>query len=108
MKTFAVATAFLATTVIAIPLPNRHLPCGSKAASKTVLLDLPPAKDTPENQQYFESPRVGKPLQVAVTIEVAPYDDLLSEVEEERPLGMQSRSMLLLSMCSDISLSLRC
>ena len=107
MKTFAVATALLATTVIAIPLPNRHLPCGSRAASKTVLLDLPPAKDTPENQQYFESPRLGKPLQVAVTVEVKPYDDVLGKVEKEQPPGMQSRSVLLL-MCSDISRTLRC
>ena len=108
MKTFAVATALLATAVTAIPLPNRHLPCGSKAASKSVLLDLSPAENTPENQQYFESPRLDKPLQVAVTINFAPYNDGLSEVEEERSLGMHSRSVLLLSMCSDIARTLRC
>ena len=97
MKIFAVATALLATTVTAFPIPNRHRPCGSKEASKTVLLDLPPAEHTLEHQQYFESPRLGKPLQVAVTIEVLPDGDVLSEVEEERPPGMLSRLELLLS-----------
>lgn len=106
MKTFAVATALLATTVTAFPI--RHRPCGSKEASNTVLLDLPPAEDTLEHQQYFESPRLGKPLQIAVTIEVLPDGDVLSEVEEERPPGMQSLCVLLLSMCSDISCTLRC
>ena len=108
MKTVAVATALLATTVTAFPIPNRHRPCGSKDASKTVLLDLPPAEHTLEHQQYFESPRLGKPLQVAVTIEVLPDGNVLSEVEEERPSGMQSRSVLLLSMFSDIFRTLRC
>ena len=93
MRTFAVAAAFLATTVTAFPNPNQRLPCGSKGASKTVLLDLPPDSHTLEHQQYFESPRRGKPLQVAVTIEVQRDGGVLSEAEdelpeEELPLGM--------------------
>lgn len=96
MKTFAVATALLATTVIAFPVPNRHLPCGSKEASKTLVLNLSPASHTLEHQQYFESPRLGKPLQVAVAIEIPPNSDVSSEVVEEQPPGMVSRLVLLL------------
>ena len=96
MRTFAVAAALLATIVTALPVPNRRLPCGSKGASKTGLLDLPTASHTLEHQQYFESPRLGKPLQVAVTIEV-PRDGALSEVENEKLPGMLSPVVYLLS-----------
>lgn len=97
MRTFAVAAALLATTVTAFPIPSRHRPCGSKEASKTVLLDLPPpASHTLEDQQYIESPRLGKPLQVAVTIEV-PRDGALSEAENEKLPGMLSPLVYLLS-----------
>ena len=96
MRTFAVAAALLATTITAFPIPNRRLPCGSKGASKTGLLDLPTASHTLEHEQYFESPRLGKPLQVAVTIEV-PREGALSEAESEKLPGMLSPVTYLLS-----------
>ena len=97
MRTFAVAAALLATTVTALSIPNRHPPCGSKEASKAVSQDLPPASHTLEHQQYFESPRLGKPLQVAVTIEVPRDGGALSEAENEKSPGMLSPVVYLLS-----------
>ena len=97
MRTFAFAAALLATTVTAFPIPNRRPPCGSKGASKTVSLDLPTASNTLEHQQYFESPRLGKPLQVAVTIEVPHDGDALSKAENEKSPGMLSPVVYLLS-----------
>ena len=97
MRTFAAAAALLASVVTASPIPNRHLPCGSKEASKTGSLDLPPASRTLEHQQYFESPRLGKPLQVAVTIEVPRHGDALSGTEDRKPPGTLSPLVCLLS-----------
>ena len=97
MRTFAVAAALLATTITALPISSRHVPCGSKQASKTALLNLPSAEHTLEHQQYFESPRLGKPLQVAVRIEVSRDGDALSEAEYENPLGTLSPVVYLLS-----------
>lgn len=97
MRTFAVAAALLASIVTASPIPNRHLPCGSKEASKTGLLDLPSASHTLEHQQYSESPRLGKPLQVAVTIEVPRHGDALSGAENGKPSGTLSPVVYLLS-----------
>ena len=102
MRTFAVAAALLATTATAFPIPSRRLPCGSKEASKTVLLDLPSASHTLEHQQYFQSPRLGKPLQVAVTIEVPRDGDALSEAGNETPPGMLSPVVYLLSPVVDL------
>ena len=96
MRTFAVAAALLATTVTAFPVPSQRRPCGSKGASKTVLLDLQPASHTLEHQEYFESPSRGKPLQVAVTIEVQHDSGVLSEAEEEISPGMLHRVLYLL------------